>query len=53
MTNIIRQLCELACIASIVAGCYLAWTPLAYIVGGLVGLLWLAIDGDRNGATRR
>jgi len=41
-----RAITEVLCIGSIVAGFYLAWPPLAYIVGGVVGLLWLAISGS-------
>jgi len=46
----IRALAEIACIAAVMAGFYLAWPPLAFIVGGFTGLLWLGISGGRNDA---
>lgn len=51
----IRQLLELGCLGLVGTGCYLAWPPLAYIVCGGVGLLWLWLTrkrGSRYGSTR-
>lgn len=43
----IRDFVELGFIACVVTGFYLAWAPLGFIFAGLLGLLWLALNGDK------